>query len=188
MISVLDRLGVESMLTGSWASSLHGVPRATHDVDLVVNLQLAQIEPLAKEFPPPDFYLSQPAMRDAVQRKRMFNLLDTVEGDKIDFWLITDSPFDVSRFSRRQASQLAGVRLFVSSPEDTIIGKLLWAEKSGRSEKQFNDALQIYMLQAPSLDHDLMRHWARELKLEAWLQRLETEGQESDDEAALGFP
>ncbi len=176
------------MLTGSWASSLHGVPRSTHDIDLVVKLQSDQIESFIREFPPPDFYLSQTAMRDAVRHGRMFNLLDTVDGDKVDFWLLTDTAFDKSRFARKRQSQMDGICLHVSTPEDTIIGKLLWAEKSGGSERQFNDALQIYLLQASSLDHDLMRHWARELKLEAWLQRLETEGQESDDEAALDFP
>ena len=95
VLRVLDDLGIESMLTGSWASSLHGVPRATHDIDLVVNLKSDQIQRFAREFPPPKYYLSQTAIQDAVQRQRMFNLLDTVEGDKVDFWILTNSPFDI---------------------------------------------------------------------------------------------
>jgi hypothetical protein len=32
----------------------------------------------------------------------------------------------------------------VSTPEDTILAKLRWANLSGGSEKQFTDALRVY--------------------------------------------
>ncbi len=171
------------MLTGSWASSLHGVPRATHDVDLIVELNLAQIEPLAAAFPAPEYYLSTSAMRDAVERKRMFNLLDVFDGDKVDFWLLTDSPFDQSRFSRKSLSRLGNIDLFVASPEDTILSKLDWAQRSGGSEKQFGDALQIYEIQAATLDHEYLRRWSRELRIDSLFDRMVAESQYSEDDA-----
>ena len=170
------------MLTGSWASSLHGVPRATHDIDLIVELNLAQIEPLAAEFPAPEYYLSPSAMRDAVERKRMFNLLDVFDGDKVDFWLLTDSPFDQSRFSRKGLSRLGHVDLFVASPEDTILSKLDWAVRSGGSEKQFGDALQIYEIQAATLDHEYLLRWSRELRIDSLFDRMVAESQCSGDD------
>ena len=183
VLDVLGRLGIESMLTGSWASSLHGVPRATHDVDLIVELNLAQIEPLAAAFPAPEYYLSTSAMRDAVERKRMFNLLDVFDGDKVDFWLLTDSPFDQSRFSRKSLSRLGNIDLFVASPEDTILSKLDWAQRSGGSEKQFGDALQIYEIQAATLDHEYLRRWSRELRIDSLFDRMVAESQYSEDDA-----
>jgi hypothetical protein len=37
-------------------------------------------------------------------------LLDTTEGDKVDFWILTTEPFDQSRFSRKQEEKVLGVQ------------------------------------------------------------------------------
>ena len=168
------------MLTGSWASSLHGVPRSTHDIDLVVELSSGHIELLAKEFPAPEYYLSLTAMRDAVRLHDMFNLLHIPSGDKVDFWLLTDSGFDRSRFSRRELAQLGNASLLIASAEDTILAKLSWAKKSGGSEKQFGDALQVFQLLASLLDHEYLERWVEELQLEELYQRLLNEAGEID--------
>ena len=63
----------------------------------------------------------------------MFSLLQASEGDKVDFWLLTDDPFDIARFARRRAEPALGLKLFVSSPEDTILMKLRWAKLSGEA-------------------------------------------------------
>ena len=81
--------------------------------------------------------------------KSQFNLLDIVAGDKVDFWLLTDDPFDQSRFDR-YVETFEGQPLHVSRPEDTILMKLRWANMSGGSEKQFGDALSVYELQGQS--------------------------------------
>lgn len=72
VVDVLDRLGIESMITGSIASGLYGRPRSTHDVDLVVSLTAASVEPLAQAFPEPDYDLSRTAVEDAIRRRGMF--------------------------------------------------------------------------------------------------------------------
>ena len=36
IVEALDSAGIPFMLTGSFASSLHGITRATQDIDLVV--------------------------------------------------------------------------------------------------------------------------------------------------------
>ena len=82
----------------------------------------------------------------------MFNLLDTTEGDKVDFWILTNEPFDQSRFSRKQSEKIFGLPMNISSPEDTIVMKLHWANLSGGSEKQFTDALRVYEVQYGNLD------------------------------------
>jgi hypothetical protein len=72
----------------------------------------------------------------------MFNLIDAREGDKVDFWLLTDDAFDRARFERRYVERFEDVALSVSRPEDTILMKLRWAAMLGGSEKQFGDALR----------------------------------------------
>ena len=41
IVETLDGAGIPYMLTGSVASSLQGEPRATHDIDLVVDIRPA---------------------------------------------------------------------------------------------------------------------------------------------------
>jgi hypothetical protein len=49
LLEVLDRLEIRYAIGGSVASSAHGVPRTTLDVDLVVDLKADQIDDLAAE-------------------------------------------------------------------------------------------------------------------------------------------
>src|SRR5947209_13133097 len=65
VIGELNRLGIPYMLTGSLASSMQGVPRSTHDIDLVVALASEQIDALVAAFGEPDYYLSREAIQDA---------------------------------------------------------------------------------------------------------------------------
>ena len=83
---LLAAAGVPYMVTGSVVSSSQGQPRATHDIDLVVQITPAAAMELVKAFPPPDYYLDEIAVREAIARRDMFNLLDIENGDKVDFF------------------------------------------------------------------------------------------------------
>lgn len=171
----LDELGIDYMLTGSCASSIQGEPRSTHDIDLVVALTPSDAEKLTKVFPDPDFYVSPDAMLDAIERRGMFNVIHMGSGYKIDFWILTDIPFDASRFARKRLETAWGIALKVSTPEDTILAKLRWAKDSGGSEKQFTDALRIYELQAPLLDLTYLEDWANRLDVADLWTRVKAE-------------
>ena len=172
VVQTLEEAGIEYMVTGSVASSLQGEPRSTHDIDLVVAPQRSMVEKLVEAFPSPDFYLSEASTLDAIDTGGMFNIIDTNEGDKIDFWMLTDEPLDQSRFSRKYAEAVMGFSIQVSSPEDTILAKLRWGQLSGGIEKQFADALRVYEVQYGKLDLDYLSDWAKVLDVELVLKRL----------------
>lgn len=180
VVEGLRGLGIEFMLTGSHASSLQGEARTTHDIDLVVDLKSKDVRALLEVFRDDQFYLSETAVSDAVAAKGMFNLLETVTGEKVDFWVLTDSAFDQSRFSRRQEVDIGDLLVDVSAPEDTILMKLLWCKQSGGSEKQFNDVLHVYELQAELLDEAYIRKWARDLGVDDLWQRVLAEAEPFD--------
>ena len=175
VIAALDAAGVAYMATGSIVSSLQGEPRATHDIDLVVAITATAASTLLRSFPPPDFYLDERAVIDAIARRDMFNLLDVAGGDKVDFWVLTDELYDQARFARRQSEQLPGLSLFVSSPEDTILQKLRWSELSGGSDKQYTDALRVFEVQFRGLDLPYMDRWAVALGIQSAWDRLRAE-------------
>jgi len=174
----LDAVGIEYMITGSVASSLQGEPRATHDIDLVVAVRAhaaAAAAALKTAFPEPEFYLDEAAVHDAIVARGAFNMIDAREGDKVDFWLLTDDAFDRTRFERRYVEPFEGVPLRVSRPEDTILMKLRWAAQLGGSEKQFVDALRVYEVQHGRLDETYLEQWATTLGLAEALGRIRAE-------------
>lgn len=171
-VQVMDRHNIKYMLTGSYASSMQGQPRSTHDIDIVVEVSMTQVHDLIAAFPRPKYYLEEMSVIEAIEHKDMFNVIEIDSGNKIDFWLLTDSPFDCSRFSRRHTEEFMGHRINVSSPEDTILAKLRWAKLSGGSAKQFQDALGVFELQSTILDMKYMAEWVKELTVESLWQEL----------------
>ena len=177
VIKALEKNNIRYMITGSVASSLQGEPRSTHDIDIVIAVKKPEAEKLADNFPPPDFYLDKQSIIDAIDGQGMFNLIDVRSGDKVDFWMLTEEPFDRSRFSRRISEKITGFEIYVSAPEDTILAKLKWAKLSGGSEKQFTDALRIYEVQYEILNIDYLKMWAEKLDIEDLYRKLETEAE-----------
>jgi hypothetical protein len=175
VVRCLDDLGIDYMLTGSYASSIQGEPRSTHDIDLVVSLTSEDADQLVAAFPDAEFYLSPPAMREAIERRGMFNVIHMESGYKVDFWVLKDLPFDTLCFARKRAVTAWGMTLKISTPEDTILAKLRWAEQYGGSEKQFNDALRVYEIQGPLLDMAYLEEWSRRLNVSDLWERLKSE-------------
>lgn len=177
VLQALEEADIEYLLTGSLVSSLQGEPRSTHDIDLVVAIQKSAVKSLLRAFPQPEFYLEEEAIARAIDEQGMFNLLDVEEGDKVDFWILTDEPFDRSRFSRRYSEEIMGIRIQVTSPEDTILAKLRWAKLSGGSEKHFRDALRVYEVQFKKLDQAYLERWVGKLSVESLWRRLVREAE-----------
>lgn len=177
VVRVLNDLGIEYMVSGSLVSSLQGEPRATHDIDIVVALKRSDVKDLPEAFPPPEYYLSEESILSALETEGMFNLIAVKAGDKVDFWVLTNQPFDTSRFARKYVEKVMGMEIAVSSPEDTILMKLSWAHKSGGSEKHFTDALRVYEVQYGQLDMGYLEEWANRLGIEPLYKKLREEAE-----------
>lgn len=71
VVLTLESAEIGYMLTGSLASSMQGEPRATHDIDLVVELPLEKASLLVQTFPSPRFYLSESMARMAIRQAHL---------------------------------------------------------------------------------------------------------------------
>jgi hypothetical protein len=177
VIQALNQAGIQYMITGSVVSSLQGEPRSTHDIDMIIAIKKSVAKRLVEAFPPPDFYLDEDNILDAIKKQSMFNLIDVNTGDKVDFWVLTDESFDQSRFLRKISEEFIGLEIIISSPEDTILAKLRWAKLSGGSEKQFTDALRVYEVQYGKLDIDYLEQWVKKLNVGSLWKRLVDEAE-----------
>ncbi len=171
-IELLEQNNIQYLITGSFASSLQGIPRSTHDIDIVVAINASAVNLLKDAFPPAQYYFSEDAVLDAIKHTSMFNVIDTTGGGKIDFWIFNDEDFDKSRFARKYEENILGFKMEVSAPEDTILAKLRWAKESGGSEKQFSDALSVYELQFDNLDKNYLDEWATKLQVKDLFEKL----------------
>jgi hypothetical protein len=156
----LETAGSTYAITGSVASNFWGIPRLTHDVDVLVVLSTAQIPRVVAAFSSERYYLSEPAVREAVRSRRMFNVIDSQLGDKADLWVSSGDPFSQSVLARRQRVELfSGVQAFVGSAEDVLLHKLVWHTITP-SERQLADAAGVAAVQAGTLDLAYLGEWA----------------------------
>lgn len=162
----LEKLGIEYMLTGSMALVHYAIPRTTADIDIVIQLFPRDVDKFIKEFET-DYYIPQNRARDAVQRKKMFNVLNQQTVMKIDCVILKDEEFQIQAFSRRQRVNYAGYfEIWIISREDLILSKLNWA-KISRSEMQMRDVASIIR---NGYDRDYVENWAKKLGVEDLLK------------------
>ncbi len=161
---VLNRLEIPYMVGGSFASSLWGQPRQTHDLDLAVMLTSADIQPLFDAVSN-DFMASINDMQEAIGSRdefRAFQLIHFEETFKLDVFVLRTNEYTKASFARTQLHPILPEFLApFASAEDTVITKLRWFVLGNRvSDKQWNDIVQVLEMQQGSLDEDYMTHWA----------------------------
>jgi len=174
--AVLDRLEIPYAVGGSWASSLLGRPRLTHDVDLTVEPFPGKETAFCDSFSD-DYYVSLPMIQDAIRRRSSFNIIHWPSGFKIDIFVRKDRPYDASVLARRRLHSLSeGRSLTLVSPEDVILLKLEWYRLGGNmSERQLEDVRGVFQMQAGKLDQAYLDHWAADLGVSDLLQRARQE-------------
>jgi hypothetical protein len=96
----LEGLGVPYMLTGSFAANIYAVPRMTRDIDLVIELDAAQVPRFAREFEN-DYYCDGNMVGEAVRERKMFNLIHNHALLKIDFIIRKEADYRKAEFARR---------------------------------------------------------------------------------------
>jgi hypothetical protein len=176
VIEALEALGVPYHIGGSYASSIHGVPRQTHDVDLIVDPRAEHLAALVARLEG-EFYVEPEMLAEALVHRSSCNLVHLKTGVKVDLFVKGASAFDRAEFEHRQLVPLViGSQqhsVFVKSAEDTVLRKLLWYELGGRaSDRQWSDLLGIVRTQGDRLDLPYLRRWADELGLRELLDEL----------------
>src|SRR5438477_3885959 len=160
--AALEAADIPYMVTGSFASSIHGEPRASKDIDIVISPTQEKLAAFIDQFPSDRYYAVKEDALEALAGGYMFNIIDFTSGWRIDFIFLKPRPFSQMEFSRRKEEDLGDLKLTVATPEDVLIAKLEWA-KLGQSERQMEDAASIIRIKGDGLDFSYVERWVREL-------------------------
>ncbi len=158
-------------IVGSMASMVYGEPRFTNDVDIVVELRPEHVPALCAAFAPPEYYLAEHAVRDAIARKFQFNILHPASGLKVDIVLPHDTEFARSEAKRIQRISSPGeYDAWFGSPEDVLLSKLVYFQLGGGvSEKHLRDIAGMMKVLRENLDREYILEWAAKLGVaEEW--------------------
>jgi hypothetical protein len=161
---VLNESDIPYMLSGSVAMSIYIIPRATRDFDFIIHLEPKNIDRFIQHFQD-GYYCDKDAIQDAVKRRSMFNIIDHASGFKADFVVLKDEAFRVEEFNRRKKVDFFDKSIYVVSPEDLLLSKLIWIQDF-QSVQQMEDIKNLAAIE--QLDWPYITGWITKLNLESF--------------------
>jgi hypothetical protein len=170
MVRRLDDADVPYMVTGSVASAFHGEPRATRDLDIVIDPGTDTLTALVEGLLAGGNYVDRDAAFDALRERTQFNVIGP-DATKVDLIIRKDRPFSREEFERRRPADLLGTPAFIASVEDMIIAKLEWSLPFD-SDRQLRDVASMLAVSGDAIDRAYIARWVRALGLEEAWQRV----------------
>lgn len=161
VIERLEKGSIPYMLTGSMALNFYGHPRATNDLDIVIEVNERDEDRLVGLFEK-DYYIVRETVRQALARGALFNIIDNESVFKIDLIVRKSTSYAEQQFARRKLEPFLGLRAYVITPEDLILAKLDWSRES-LSEIQERDIRNLIRILSKELDYSYMEKWAADL-------------------------
>lgn len=158
----LDSFRISYAVTGGYAVSVWGRPRATFDIDVVIELFPPEIESIriALQKISKIAYIDEGAMREAVERESEFNFIYPEANIKVDFFIAGKDPAAKRELNRRIPLIIANQKVYFVSPEDLILAKLKWFTKT-QSTRQLEDIESILKIRGKKLDFRYIRRWSK---------------------------
>lgn len=177
LVALLKRLSVDYVLMGGLVVRAYAIPRATEDIDLTLALDRERLPELYDALEEQNYAVPEPYRSGWVDELKGMHLvkLKRYVGDRgvdVDLFL-SESPYQEEIMRRRRVADVEGRQLWIASPEDLVLLKLV----SGRP-RDLIDVGDVFFTQG-QLDVQYMGRWAKELEVEKELERALAE--QSDD-------
>ena len=161
LLDVLNHLGLDYMVVGSFSSNRYGVPRATKDADFVLRMVAADREKLFSALPEAfkvdpqvSFEMVTGTWRQIIQIPHIPFMIELFE--------LSRDLHDQCRFSRRKQLTLLSRDAWLPTPEDVIVQKLRW-NLAGKRSKDFDDVVAVMAVQGEAaLDWSYIEKWCAE--------------------------
>jgi hypothetical protein len=182
VIEALESAGIEYLIGGAIAEWAWGEPRATQDLDLVVDIPIEAVTRLSDELKSRDMLVPPEIILDALIEDRAdipINAIHLHSGLKADLYPVrSGDELRRDAFQRRLEVDFGPPigSIFIHSAEDLIIYKLLYFSIS-QQPKHIRDITAILRARKNQLDLGHIEKWANRLGLSTiWYELLEDAG------------
>lgn len=167
----LELANVPYMITGGSAVGFWGHIRTTMDIDILIQIHGEQIDSFLRSIKN-EAYVDIEEAKKAILNRTMFNIIPNKTCFKIDLIPLKEDIYEIEKFKKRIKMTFQNKEIFVISPEDLLISKLLWNKSAGGSERQIKDCESIYKLNYENLDLNYIEKWVKMLKIENEFDKL----------------
>ncbi len=180
ILDTLKAAGVEYLIGGAIAEWAWGEPRATQDLDLVINLPIEAVVRFSKELEKRNMLVPADIILDAMMEDRAdipLNAIHMYSGLKADLYLMREG--DALRQSAFQRRVLVDYgppigKVYVHSAEDLILYKLMYLGLSGQP-KHARDIAAILRAKKNQLEIGYIEEWVAQLGLgSVWKELLDS--------------
>lgn len=167
---LLEKRNIRYLLTGGFAAGYYGFPRATHDIDFLVEIEKNSLNSLRRALHNlgKSYLVNTVELDKAITAPTIVTAFHFTSGLKIDFWIVESGNFS-KEWERKKERTLYSQKIFLVSPEDLILTKLSWYKKLP-SERHFRDCVGIWKVQKGHLDLTYLKKRAKALGVESLLK------------------
>ena len=164
VLDALEKSDIPYMIGGAVAAWAWGEPRATRDLDLVIQIPERAVDKLSQELEKRDMYLPAEIIRERLKDRREdvpINAIHGASGFKADLYILREGDaFREEAFQRRVLVNLGpGLgEVYLHTPEDLIIYKLLYYSVSEQT-KHLHDITSIVQTMGDQLDMVYIDKW-----------------------------
>jgi len=163
LTQLFDRMGFPYAVMGGLAVRAYGIPRATYDIDFTLAIERERLPELYLAVEELGYTVPQPfetGWVDAVGGMPLvkFRLFVDENGIDIDVFL-AETEFQKSIISRRRREELDGAVLYLVSPEDLVLLKLIASRP-----RDVADVHDVLFIQG-ELDGGYLHEWATRLDI-----------------------
>ena len=180
VLEALKAARVKYLIGGAIAAWAWGEPRATQDIDIVIDLPIRAVGKLSKELNKRDMLVPAEIILDTLLENRAdipINAIHIDSGLKADLYPVrAGDELRRSAFQRRQRVDFGPPigRVYIHSPEDLILYKLLYFGLRQQS-KHSRDIAAILRTKKDQLDFAYIEEWATRLGLNSlWKELLDS--------------
>lgn len=180
VLEALDAAGVEYLIGGAIAEWAWGEPRATQDIDIVINLPIKAVGKFSKELEKRDMLVPAEIILDTILEDRAdipINAIHMYSGLKADLYPVrSGDELRLRAFQRRQRVDYGPPigRIYVHSPEDLILYKLIYFGVS-QQPKHARDIAAILRAKKDQIDFGYIEEWTTRLGLSSlWKEMLDS--------------
>ncbi len=177
----IEAIGLPLMVCGGVAAIYFGEPRATNDIDVVVDAREQDAERIISAFDHEKYYAPPIEVVQAEIRRGgrgHFNIIDFASGLKADVYPAGDD--QLCRYGLEHAKPRAYSDIALRmAPATYVIAMKLKYHSMSKQDKHLRDIRTILAVSPQEVDMDLVERWAREFSaLEVWNACKQRKGEE----------